>query len=67
MDYFITIKKTIANPNFKEQMAAFEKSDRYTRTSEMMRPDEIITKDVLVVALTEVQFAAVKKATLEVF
>jgi hypothetical protein len=74
MNYQIKIIKAEANPNYKEEMAAYRKelnADRiYNRNysdGSPIQPKEEFIKDVLICELTEEQFRKVKSEVFKTF
>lgn len=66
MTYEIKITKTEPNPEYKEQLKAYN-SDRGWSSRDSIQPVAKFIRDVLTCELTEDQFKAVKKSVLEVF
>jgi hypothetical protein len=69
-NYFLTIKKTEANPNYKEQIQEYQERNRYFDRGpgrDMGEPQREIVKDILVVELTEEQYKKVKLESIKVF
>jgi len=66
-NYFLTIKKTEANPDYKEQIREYQERNRFLDRGRPEGPSEEIVKDVLVVELTEEQFKKVKLESIKVF
>lgn len=68
MNYNITIVKTEDNPNFAEELKAFEERNRYQNFNNLPEhPRREVTKNVLTCHLTEEQFKKVKAEVLKVF
>lgn len=74
----ITISRTVANPSYDAEFKDFQENSRrpYERGPEFEMtssgeykygPKKTIVESVLEVELTEEQYAAVKKATIEAF
>lgn len=66
MTYRITIVKRVANPEYAEKLADYERRQGYYNGS-VVRPEQFIDTDSLSCEVTEDQFATIRKAALEVF
>ena len=69
-NYFLTIKKTEANPDYKEQVQEYQERNKYFDRGRGMdngEPMREIVKDILVVELTEDQYKKVKLESIKVF
>lgn len=70
MAYQITVVRKEANPLFQEQMAKFELTNGkglYPGDIRYERPQEEVTKNVLMCELTDEEYLEIKKAVLSTF
>ena len=70
MNYQITIRRREANPNFAAEMEKFEETNNkrmYNGDIRYERPQEEVTKNVLMCELTEEEYLEVKKGVLSTF
>ena len=76
MAYQIKIIKTEKNPEFVQQMEMYKEKNKYNSMGRMnyddgqmdpSYPREEIAKNVLIVELTDEQYAVVKKEVIKVF
>lgn len=69
-NYFITIRKTEVNPNYKEEVEKYQQENRYYDRGpnrDLGAPLPEIVKDVLICELTEEQYKKVKLEALKSF
>jgi hypothetical protein len=70
MRYKIVITKMIDNPNFQNELEEYRKNDsrsRYIGSSDVLYPERMLSENALATILSEKQFEAIRKATLEQF
>lgn len=67
MNYQLKILKTEPNPNYKEELALYEKQGVWSRSIDTPSPKDEFVRDVLIVELTEEQYKKVKEEVIKVF
>lgn len=67
MHYLMTIQKIEEDPRYEEILKNWEERNRYTNIHHDYAPPNEKVTNALTVILTQVQFDAIRKASLETF